>query len=51
MVCLHQMLSCNIDNKRANKPTSLKEAKTQLDWLEWQMAIQRKYDSLIENGT
>lgn len=45
------MLSSNIDNKRADKPVSLKKTMAQPDWPEWKIAIKRKYNFLIENDT
>ena len=45
------MLSSNIDNEGADEPRSLKEAMVRHDWPEWKMAMEREYNSLIENGT
>ncbi len=51
MVQVLRMLSCNIDNEEADEPVSFKEAITRHDWPEWKMAMEREYNSLMENGT
>ncbi len=51
MVLVLCMVSCNIENEGANEPASLKKAMTRHDWPEWKMAMEREYNSLMENGT
>ena len=46
-----RMFSSNMDNEGADEPTSLKEPMAWHDWPEWKIAIERKYNSLIENST
>ena len=45
------MLSSNVDNEGADELATPKEAIARHDWPEWNMAIERKYNSLMENGT
>ncbi len=45
------ILSSNIDNEGADEPASLKEAIARHDWSEWTMAMEREYNSLMENDT
>ena len=51
MVRVLRMLSSNVDNEGADEPKSLKEAMARHDWPEWKMAMEREYNSLMENGT
>lgn len=51
MFCIVWMLSCNMDNEEADKPTTFEEAMTPHDWPEWKMAIEQESNSRMENGT
>ena len=51
MVRVLWMLSSNINNEGVDEPASLKEAIVRHEWPEWKMAMEREYNSLIENGT
>ncbi len=51
MVRVLRILSSNVDNEGADEPASVKEAMVRHDWPEWNMAMKREYNLLIENGT
>ena len=43
------MLSSYIDNEEADESPSLKVVTLRHNWLEWKMAMERKYNLFIEN--
>ncbi len=46
-----RILSSNIDNEGVNELVSLKKAIALNNWPEWKIAIEKKYNLLMENGT
>ncbi len=50
MVRVLRMISSNVDNEGVDEPASLTEAMARHDWPEWKMAMEREYNSLMENG-